>query len=111
MITNTGGRDVVINQIQVRGQPVWGGTGSATVFNNSTAIAAATDLTYQASISSYTVTTGPLTLSSGGIIGVYITNPDSVSTNDIGLTIAFTVFTAQAVYYQETNVQAAPAAS
>ncbi len=32
--------------------------------------------------------------------------PDSIGTNDIGLTVAFTVFTSQAMYYKETNVQA-----
>ena len=37
---------------------------------------------------------------------VYMTSPDSVTINDIGLTIGVTVFTAQAIYYQETNVQA-----
>ena len=37
---------------------------------------------------------------------VYIIQPDSVSINDIGLTVGFTVFTAQAMYYKETNVQA-----
>jgi hypothetical protein len=39
-------------------------------------------------------------------MAVYIYGPDSVTTNDIGLTIGVTVFTAQAMYYQETNVQA-----
>jgi hypothetical protein len=41
---------------------------------------------------------------------VYILSPGSVSVSDIGLTVGFTVFTAQAMYYKETNVQAAPAA-
>jgi hypothetical protein len=41
---------------------------------------------------------------------IYISSPDSVTINDIGLTVAFTVFTSQAMYYKETNVQAAPAA-
>ncbi len=35
-----------------------------------------------------------------------MTSPDSVGLNDIGLTVAFTVFTSQAMYYKETNVQA-----
>ena len=35
-------------------------------------------------------------------------SPDSITLNDIGLTVAFTVFTSQAMYYKETNVQAAP---
>ena len=51
-----------------------------------------------------------LALSSGDTMVVYITSPDSVTINDVGLTVASTVFTAQAMYTQETNVQAAPAA-
>jgi hypothetical protein len=37
---------------------------------------------------------------------IYITSPDSITINDIGLTVAITVFTSQAMYYKETNVQA-----
>jgi len=37
---------------------------------------------------------------------VYIVNPDSITINDIGLTVSITLYTAQAMYYQECNVQA-----
>ncbi len=47
-----------------------------------------------------------LTLPSGQTMIIYITSPDSVTINDIGLTVAITVFTSQAMYYKETNVQA-----
>ena len=47
-----------------------------------------------------------LVLPSGHTMVVYILSPGSVTINDIGLTIGFTVFTAQAMYYKETNVQA-----
>ncbi|MGD0995228.1 MAG: type IV pilin [Candidatus Bathyarchaeia archaeon] len=111
MITNTGGRDVVINQIQVRGQPVnWDNT-TAAVYAG-TPKSTDTDLSYIAASalgSTYTATSGPLTLSAGSSVVVYTISPDSVSLNDIGSTIAFTVFTAQAIFYQEANVQAAPA--
>jgi len=111
MITNTGGRDVVINQIQVRGQPVnWDNTTAAvyagTPKSTDTAYIAASALSGG---STYTATSGPLTLSAGSSVVVYTISPDSVSLNDIGSTIAFTVFTAQAIFYQEANVQAAPA--
>ncbi|MGA2682529.1 MAG: hypothetical protein ABSF44_12105 [Candidatus Bathyarchaeia archaeon] len=36
-----------------------------------------------------------LVLSSGGTMVIYITSPDSVTINDIGLTIGLTVFSAQ----------------
>jgi hypothetical protein len=47
-----------------------------------------------------------LVLPSGDTMVVYVLSPGSVGVNDIGLTIGFTVFTAQAMYYKETNVQA-----
>jgi hypothetical protein len=106
MITNTGGRDVVINKIAVRGQEC------ATV-TYGTPASVTTDLAYTAYASladPYDTTTMPITLTSGSTIGVYVDSPDSVSLNDIGLTVAFTVFTSQAMYYKETNVQAVAAA-
>ncbi|MBM4400745.1 MAG: hypothetical protein FJ045_02215 [Crenarchaeota archaeon] len=48
-----------------------------------------------------------LVLPSGSTMAVYITSPGSVSVNDIGLTVALTVFTSQAIHYKETNVEAA----
>jgi hypothetical protein len=58
-------------------------------------------------------TTGPITLGSGKTIAVYMAGsttfaPGSVTVNDVGLTIAISIFTAQATYYKETNVNAAP---
>jgi hypothetical protein len=117
MVTNTGGRDVVISQIQVRGQS------SAFATNVYYAVKGSTDTTPStlAPVASGSLaTTKPFTtgsdlalptgsslvLSSGGTMVIYITAPDSVTINDIGLTIGLTVFTAQAMYYQETNVQA-----
>ena len=105
MITNTGGRDVVISQVQVRGQmcPM------ANVYYTEYAIAPTGNLNYTATLpGTYTsaATLSDLVLPSGNTTVVYISSPDSVSINDIGLTIGFTVFTAQAMYYKETNVQA-----
>ena len=101
VVKNTGGRDVVINKIEVRGIA---GTFGTNVFTNAAstdpaAVAATTGL-------NATVANTPITLASGSSIQVYITDPTSVSINDIGTTIGITVFTANAMYYQETNVQA-----
>jgi hypothetical protein len=110
MITNTGGRDVVIPQITIRGQAAdWS---SAVYSATLTGSDVTTDLSYISDLTSssaYSATSGPITLAAGSTVGVYISSPDSVSLNDIGLTVAFTVFTSQAMYYKETNVQAAPA--
>jgi hypothetical protein len=128
LITNTGGRDVVLQNIAVRGQSV--STASLFYFGVTTP----GDLQYILSTTIATdakngrtsaptggsgfavgngywlnATTGSaITLNSGETIAVYMTgNPGSVSVNDVGLTIAISVFTAQATYYKETNVNAA----
>ena len=125
IIENTGGRDVVINQIQVRGQPCTTVFYLDAVAADSTSGATAETLAWVAPTTGGTPTlTGQsvgtpvaftntlaaapanLVLPSGDTIVVYIASPGSVSINDIGLTIGFTVFTAQAMYYKETNVQA-----
>ncbi len=119
MITNTGGRDVVINQITVRGQQCqWADVFYLIAKSNDTGLTS--PLAYNATVAAglqkgfvnalvAAPSTG-LALSSGDTMVVYITSPDSVTINDVGLTVASTVFTAQAMYTQETNVQAAPAA-
>ena len=106
MITNTGGRDVVIDKITVRGQESAWDTVYSSVLADATS-----DLLYSTNASlavGYTigVVGTDLVVPSGTTIGVYIYSPDSITMNDIGTTAAFTVFTSQAMYYKETNVQA-----
>jgi cytochrome bd-type quinol oxidase subunit 2 len=101
VVTNTGGRDVVINKIAVRGQEC------STLLVDDSADPG-TDLTYPSVAEPTGNATAPIVLPSGNTISIYVTSPDSVGTQDIGLTVAFTVFTSQAMYYKETNVQAAP---
>jgi hypothetical protein len=114
MITNTGGRDVVINKLAVRGQAsAWGDvfylvaastdaglTTDIPHLNVTLAAAVAVD-GFAATLSA---TTKSIVLASGATIVIYCDSPDSVTINDIGLTVAFTVFTSQAMYYKETNV-------
>jgi hypothetical protein len=115
MIINTGGRDIVIDKLSVRGQEVaWGN-----VFYNVTTASISQDLpfisgelTASSTVTLNTVaydldaTTSDLTLQSGKTMIIFVTSPDSITINDIGLTVAVTVFTSQAMYYKETNVQA-----
>jgi hypothetical protein len=119
LIINTGGRDVDINKITVRGQTApWGqvlfgigtsttdlayipGTGTTSTTDAAGVIAADTIGTATMGAAS-----GDLTLKSGDTMIVYIVGPDSITINDIGLTVATTVFTSQAMYYEEANVQA-----
>jgi len=116
IIMNTGGRDVDINKIQIRGQTAdW----TTQVYSSAPGTAPTGDLAWcgsatfafayfgtTASSTALTAAGGDLTLPSGKSIIVYISGPDSVNINDIGLTVGITVFTSQAMYYEEANVQA-----
>lgn len=118
LIINTGGRDVVIDKIAVRGQEsLW-----TTVYYNKTTNAISPDLSYitpnaNGTLLGKNITLGTTTytlvlasedliLKSGWSMLVYIAHPDSISVNDIGVTIGLTIFTANAQYYKETNVEA-----
>jgi hypothetical protein len=113
LLINTGGRDIVINKITVRGQTSdW-----ADVRTSVPAATVTEDLAYAATNFVYTeptgvttdaltVATGALVFKSGTSLVVYIDDPDSININDIGLTVGVTVFTSQAMYYQEANVEA-----
>jgi hypothetical protein len=112
LLINTGGRDIVINKITCRGQSAsWDNVYTAVPTNPITA-----DLEYSSTNTQYalvggtggtlTKATGAITFQSGSTMVVYIQSPDSITINDIGLTVGVTIFTSQAMYYQEANVQA-----
>ena len=114
VVINTGGRDVVVDKLTVRGQEcTW-----TTVYYNKTQDTINNDLPYNASLtdggaitigsSSYTFSqaSDDLILKSGWTMIVYIENPDHVSVSDIGVTVGINVFTANAQYYKEANVEA-----
>jgi len=46
-------------------------------------------------------------LKSGWTIVIYTMNPGSIALNDVGLTVGITIFTSNAQYHKETNVEAA----
>ena len=115
-LINTGGRDVVIKEIQVRGQAADFGSvdyavaSPTTDLNYSTIATGAVAAVWYAGsdkASDTTLTAGTtgtaITLPSGDTLLVYIVNPDSITINDIGLTVGITVFTSQAMYYQEAT--------
>lgn len=113
-IDNVGGKDVVIDKIQVRGvEASWSNVRilrRATALTTSLICANATT-----SWSSFTYTTGtsasfdtPTTdppLKSGETMIVYILSPDSINLSDIGVAIGTTVFTTQTQYYVEANCE------
>jgi hypothetical protein len=126
MVINTGGRDVVIDKLAVRGQEAsWNDTLTPTkkmvlycITNNpvqsdmsyipnfNTSSTDTNRVTFDTTTYNFTVATNDLVLRSGYTMLVYIVNPDSITINDIGLTVSITLYTAQAMYYREANVQA-----
>jgi hypothetical protein len=113
MIINTGGRDVVIQKFAIRGQTV----GWKNVFYATTDKAVSADLGCDTAIAEGSKSIGgvslpfinakdSLTLRSGYSMVLYINTPDSITINDVGLTVSITLNTAQAMYYVESNVQA-----
>lgn len=126
MVVNTGGRDVVMDQIAVRGQNCpWNGTTVAGsekfVLYCTISGAISADLGYVPNFNytggtnyevlggvqyNFTVANNNLILKSGDAILVYVVNPDSISVVDVGLTTSIAIHSAQAVYIKETNVEA-----
>ncbi|RJS79081.1 hypothetical protein CW708_02905, partial [Candidatus Bathyarchaeota archaeon] len=102
------------DKITVRGQECsW-----SSVYYNKTTDTINNDLTYVTpntngtllgkSWDSYSLTqaSDDLLLKSGYTMIVYIAQPDHVSVSDVGVTVGVTVFTSNAQYYKEANVQA-----
>ncbi|RJS75202.1 hypothetical protein CW712_05215 [Candidatus Bathyarchaeota archaeon] len=119
-IDNVGGRDVVIDKVQVRGvEATW-----STVYylRRSTSISTSlncpnssghswTNFQYASgAVGTFSAASTDLPLASGDTMIIYITSPDSLDVNDIGTTIGITVFTENAQYYVECNVKSAETA-
>jgi heme/copper-type cytochrome/quinol oxidase subunit 2 len=119
MVTNTGGRDVVLSKITSRGQAVDmttdvfyavaadGDDLSLDLNYTAGATIAAADIFGGIAGEAVASTENALVLPSGSTMAIYVNSPDSINVNDIGLTVALTVFTSQAMWYKETNVEAA----
>jgi hypothetical protein len=118
VIVNTGGKDVVLDKITARGQE---SSWSNVYYWRTNTVTISTDLavtpteltgssflvSVQGTDRNFTQGSNDLTLMSGYTMVIYIKNPDSVALNDVGLTVGITVFTANAQYYKEANVEAA----
>jgi hypothetical protein len=118
VIVNTGGKDVVLDKVTVRGQDCnwttcyfWR-TNTETISNdlevtptqpNGTTFS----ITVQGTSRNFTRASDDVTLKSGWTMVMYMVNPGSIALNDVGIPVGITVFTANAQYYKESNVQAA----
>jgi hypothetical protein len=120
VIVNTGGKDVVIDKITIRGQESpWSNvyywrTNTETISAdlNVTAIELTgtsfnMSATFDYGDGVFNATTDDITLKSGYTMVVYIKDPDSIALNDVGTTVGITIFSANAQYYKECNIQAA----
>jgi len=118
VIVNTGGKDVVMDKITVRGQECnWTNVYywttkdipiSADLNVTSTELSGPyfdMSSTFKYGDGNFTQATNDITLMSGYTVVIYINHPDSVALNDIGVTVGITVFTSNAQYYKETNVE------
>jgi hypothetical protein len=120
VLINTGGRDAVLQSITARSQASsWGNIYYWTT-DTSTINATLVPTTTQPSGSSVNVyvngsatptafhqAAGVITLKSGYTLVVYMNHPDSVGQMDVGTPVQITVYTANAQWTQEVNVQAA----
>lgn len=118
VILNTGGKDIVIDKLSVRGQECsWTNvyywkTNTVTVSNdlnvtNNALTGSSVTINIQNASRAFNQATNDLTLKSGWTMVLYIMSPDSIALNDIGITCGISLFTANAQYYKEANVQAA----
>ena len=126
MVINTGGRDIVIDKLAIRGQeapwdnedgkfvlytdPISADFSFETTFEQ-TPSSGDNQVTFGSTTYQLAVAENDLVLPSGCSMIIYIINPDSITINDIGLTVSITLYTAQAMYYRESNVQAYAEAS
>jgi FlaG/FlaF family flagellin (archaellin) len=113
-IDNVGGRDVVIDKVQVRGvEADWSTVhylrlGSAIsgslVCPNGTQVWSSMGY-ISGETEAFTLAETDLPLASGDTLVIFISTPDSINVNDVGTTIGLTVFTENAQYYVECNVR------
>jgi len=113
VVVNIGGRDTLIDKIQVRGYDIpW----DTKIHYKLQRTAPASDLnfTLDGKFGGYqngTDTMGDLSLKSGECLIMYIEDPGTISVEDIGTTCSITAFTASAQYKVEVNVESASSVS
>jgi len=118
VIVNTGGKDVVLDKITARSQAsdwslvyYWRTNNETITIDLTVTLTQLTGTTYAHTIQNASRTmdqaTDDITLKSGYTLVVYIDSPDSVGQNDIGTPVEVTVYTANAHWTQECNVEAA----
>ena len=115
VLTNVGGRDVLLDKITVRDQPsdwetVYYWFANVTIsqdlevtsdpLNDTTASILVQNVT-----TPFTQAGDDIAVPSGSTLVVYINSPDSITVSDIGVTTRITIHSANAMYSKEVNVQ------
>ncbi len=118
-VDNLGGRDVLIDKIQVRGvEAQWStvyyikmSSQISTSLNCPNATHSWTDFLYtEGAVASFSLASTDIPLASGDTLIVYIRNPDNITPSDIGESVSITVYTVSAHCYVECNVKSADTA-
>jgi hypothetical protein len=115
VLTNVGGRDVLLDKITVRDQAsawtsVYYWEANVTV---STDLAVTSDplnastasITVEGSARTFTQASDDIAVSSGSTMVIFIDSPDSITVSDIGVTTRITIHSANAMYSKECNVE------
>jgi hypothetical protein len=120
VVVNTGGRDVVLDKVSIRGQEcLWSNIyfwrTSTTVITSDlnvtieeltgTTVDMSSTFTYTTDL--FTQATDDVTIKSGWTMVIYVKDPGSIALNDVGIPVGITLFTANAQYYKECLVGAA----
>lgn len=114
-IQNLGGKDTLIDKITVRGvESSWSDVfiyrvPSGTTFTDDLTVCNYTDMPggFSWAGETYTTASADIPLASSRELLVYIQDPDNVQVDDIGVSMSLTVYTNNANYITEVNVQSA----
>jgi hypothetical protein len=114
-VQNLGGKDILFDKIHIRGvEEPWddvyfyrvpSGTSIEADLNRTSSSTFAGASSYLIDGFNYTQASADIPLISGGEIFVYIAGPDNVQMDDIGTTVSISIFTANAQYITECNVE------
>jgi len=115
-LKNLGGRDILLDKVVVRGvESHWSNIWiyripSGTTIEEDLNITNYANLignTVEISNINYTLCTSDIPLISGGEVFVYVKGPGNIQIDDIGTTVSFGVYTSNAQYITECNVESA----
>jgi hypothetical protein len=117
VLTNVGGRDVLLDKITIRDQEeawtdvyYWKGDAPShdLNFSNVDLTGASVSISIEGASETFTQASDDIAVESGTTLVVYINSPDSIGVGDIGVTTRITVYSANAPYSKETNIEFIP---